>query len=774
MNSIYENGIKYIEMGLNTLPAKNKRPTIDSWKPYQDQKITKDIFHKLYKNQDSIGFVCGKISGGLEVLDFDNKLNNIVDVFNNWRSIPDVKSILDKYQFPIENTAGGGFHLYYKCEIIGSNQKLASVKDSDGKPKAFIETRGEGGFIVVSPSKGYQLISGSLENIPIITPEERETLLSYCWTFNLVYNENKFDKSPKNGSKIGEIFNNSENAREIIESLLDDSGYKLIYSNNNGSYYRRPGKKEGSISVCYNGKTLYCFSSSCDHFEIDKAYSNFTIYAILKHDGDFKKAAADLSGNNSATESEINEGPKPFLKIKYFDNNVSYKIDYAEMEDFLANEGFYRLKITNEYTIVKVVDKVIYPVMMDEILDHIKSMFSGKELSYITEIVPNILSKMKISFLPVLNYTPIRDTKEKTYFFFTDSVVEITAATINILSYSELQGYVFAEEIIQSKILIDHTKNESDFKRFIMRAINKDKNPERYDSLISAIGYLLHRYKNPSVAKAIIICDEGDSDNDSTESNGRTGKSLIYKAVDKMRKVFQFSARNTELKGNHLWQSINENTDIICFNDAEDDFTKNFSKLFNIITDGIIVEKKFKDQEFLSFEKTPKILVTTNFVVPQNDESSLDRMHEIEFTHLFNSRYKPVDEFGKLFFDDWNESEWLDFYYFMFSCIQYYLKHGLVQYQHYNLEERKLSQSVGNAFVEYFYGYVAENKKADGSVKLVYRDFYEAYTQANPKSNLKQESCSKKINNIIKFKKIIHRKGGNGSTTPRYVDIPKI
>jgi hypothetical protein len=58
--------------------------------------------------------------------------------------------------------------LYYRCDVIEGNQKLAQrpataeeVKENPNeKVLVLIETRGEGGYVVAPPTDGYKLSAG--------------------------------------------------------------------------------------------------------------------------------------------------------------------------------------------------------------------------------------------------------------------------------------------------------------------------------------------------------------------------------------------------------------------------------------------------------------------------------------------------------------------------------------------------------------------------------------------------------------------------------------
>lgn len=66
--------------------------------------------------------------------------------------------------------------------------------------------------------------------------------------------------------------------------------------------------------------------------------------------------------------------------------------------------------------------------------------------------------------------------------------------------------------------------------------------------------------------------------------------------------------------------------------------------------------------------------------------------------------HKPIDEFGHLFFDEWDQKEWNSFDNFMLRCLQLYLNEGLVTYEHKNLKLKKLIDSTSTEFADFVEG----------------------------------------------------------------------
>lgn len=164
----------YTKYGLSCLPVqKNKHPKRGcKWK----EQIPAAEFTTY-----GIAVKCGRASGGLECYDFDNRFGDAEKNLNLF--VKNIKPVYEKYDFSVETTPSGGYHLLYKCNVHGNNQKLAQ-RLKNGIPVAIIETRGEGGYFVTDPTPGYKFIKNGIEKIPRITREDRIILLSAALSMN--------------------------------------------------------------------------------------------------------------------------------------------------------------------------------------------------------------------------------------------------------------------------------------------------------------------------------------------------------------------------------------------------------------------------------------------------------------------------------------------------------------------------------------------------------------------------------------------------------------
>ena len=179
-----EIALNYLVAGLAVLPADKtlKRPDM-AWKNYQECCPTECEVKAWFSNRnDAICLICGKTSGNLEVIDFDNH----GELFDAWQNA--VPTAL-KSKLVIEKTPSGGFHVVYQSkDTVSGNTKLAQGIRND-KTVTLIETRGEGGLILCSPSDGYTLTQGNYADLPILTAEERDMLLNAAKQLNEIKEE---------------------------------------------------------------------------------------------------------------------------------------------------------------------------------------------------------------------------------------------------------------------------------------------------------------------------------------------------------------------------------------------------------------------------------------------------------------------------------------------------------------------------------------------------------------------------------------------------------
>ena len=107
MSITIETAKSYLAAGLSVLPAVKARkcPFVGKWKTWQERLPTPVEVSAWFANpHDAVCLVCGKVSGNLEIIDFDHK----GELFPKWaEAVP--QELFDR--LVIEQTPSGGFHV---------------------------------------------------------------------------------------------------------------------------------------------------------------------------------------------------------------------------------------------------------------------------------------------------------------------------------------------------------------------------------------------------------------------------------------------------------------------------------------------------------------------------------------------------------------------------------------------------------------------------------------------------------------------------------------
>jgi putative DNA primase/helicase len=301
--------------GISVIPIRpdgSKAPAISEWGPYQNRIAAGAEISAWFGNGhvSGIAAIGGEVSGGLEVIDFDQP-----ELFREWADLLKEQGAIDLLKLlVIVQTPSGGWHVYYRCQEVKGNKKLAQKSDSTPQNphgrKTLIETRGRGGYVLLpgSPAechasgKIYELKRGNLSLIPTITAEERKLLLDTARVFNetpVKPAETITGGSDHKGDRPGDDFNR----RTGWDEILEPSGAKRIYTRGGVDFWCRPGKKVGVSATTNHGGSdlLFVFSSNWGPFEPETSYTKFAAFALLNHGGDFKAAARDLAKQGFGT-----------------------------------------------------------------------------------------------------------------------------------------------------------------------------------------------------------------------------------------------------------------------------------------------------------------------------------------------------------------------------------------------------------------------------------------------------------------------------------------
>ena len=378
--------------------------------------------------------------------------------------------------------------------------------------------------------------------------------------------------------------------------------------------------------------------------------------------------------------------------------DIKISINEWKYKEFLVKNGFakYYPENAEKPSFVEIIENKAILISSDIIKDFVLTYLSRIQAYDVWNFCSRatyLFTDKYLNFLDSIELEMLSDTSDSCYIPYQNGVVQITKGGVSIFSYLDINGYIWQNQILNRSFKYKKN-NKSKFRDFVGFVCNNDD--KRIESLETTIGYLIHAHKNKSEQKAIIFNDEEIDDN----PNGGSGKSLMLTGLNKFRRTVKIDGKTfNPTQSDFVYQRVNVDTQILAFDDVKKNF--NFEQLFSLITEGIPVNRKNKDEFYIPFERSPKIVITTNYVINGAGGSHDRRRHEVEFHQYFNAKRTPKDVFGKYFFDEWSDDEWIDFDNYIIECVQKYLKKGLVKVDSINANKKRFIQNTCKEFFDY-------------------------------------------------------------------------
>lgn len=686
--NLLNDGYSLITIGEKKIP--NTR-----WKSQQTEQLTKEEFKRHYElsTTNGVGIVTG--FNNLEVFDVDTKIlpsQEEKDLF--WDEyLQLLRDNIDSFdeKVVIYKTKSGGYHLIYRCKKIEGNLKVAKPK---GYKEALIETRGKGGYVFIYSEN---ITKGGYLDVKEITEREREIIFE-CSRFY-----NHIEEKPIEVPKIASNNFNSQVLKTWDDYNIKNNVWDLISKD-----FTEAGKAGGNVLVLRNGSKAahsgYIFSdsgklflySTGTQYPHETPLSAFDIYRIDSHNGSYSEAASKLYKDGYGSRVQFEN--KKLDWFWYYTESGSVRIDSHKYKIFLEGNNIFKHyphKDSDGYLFIQkdgnFIDTTHEAKIKDLVLKYLNDN-NKRDVWNAMAVRQMYFNKEYLSFLENPNIEISKDTKYNSIIYYKNKAVKITKDKFELIDYDNVKGFVWKKQIIDRDIVLGD-ESDGEFKTFIWKIANEKK--DRYYTLKSVIGYLLHSFKDKSLNKAIIFNDELISDN----PNGGSGKGLFHYAISMIKKLSMIDGKTFDNSKSFLFQTVDIDSQVLLFDDVRKGFV--FEDLFSVITEGITLEKKGKDAIKVPFDDSPKISITTNYTIKGDGDSHYRRVFEVEMSSYFNKTHTPTKEFGHLLFDDWDSEEWAKFDNFMLRCIQYYLTNGLVESEIVNLDFRKLISNTNKEFVDF-------------------------------------------------------------------------
>lgn len=470
---------------------------------------------------------------------------------------------------------------------------------------------------------------------------------------------------------------------------------------------------------------------------------------------------------------------KEFWKV-YTDEKEKRQIEFDAYEalEFITANGFHRIHTEDlghdDYKFVRIVDNVVHLSGPTEIRDFIyyyvlQSTKEADVRNYFATRLGNLLSQDKLERLYKVedsfdNFEPHIQRE-----YYLNGQISVTSQNID---FSEtILGNVWADKIISRKfrrvpIIANIQKKEDgtyefyeteaaahcEFLRYLQNTSNfwsapgynatEQDNREYCQHLVNkltSIGFLLTDYKFQTEQKAVIAMD--GQLGDVGQSNGRTGKSILGKALSYILEQTYIDGRNTKNDDEFLYSNVSLRTRNIFLDDVKERF--DFERFFGALTGDLAVNPKGKERFIIKNETSPKFYITTNHAINAISRSARDRITYLAFSDWYNDYHTPMDDFHHQFFVDWDDEQWNLFDNLMAECIMYYLRsmteqwerpgRGAVSPPMRDINKRTLKQLMGEAFYQWAEIYFDEsaghiNERIER--KLMYDAFHSAFPDA--------------------------------------------
>ncbi len=378
------------------------------------------------------------------------------------------------------------------------------------------------------------------------------------------------------------------------------------------------------------------------------------------------------------------------------------------MRDYMISHVF---SIEEKYSFIyKKQDYSIYP-------DNIREIFLRTSNDIFNK---NWLEHIKEHTVPVL-----KDNAHEIYFFLKNVLVTISKEGISTESWDDKTGFcIWADQIIQRDFEIIEDFTQSHFYKFLRNVTNHDV--ERFNSMVTGIGYLLHHSFKESEGQAVIFYDEEVTDIKTPQ--GGSGKGLIINAIKQVRNVTKIDGKHLEATNRFRWELIVPSTQLVWIDDVKPDF--DFSMLFSNLTDGWTIERKNLPQFTIAPKDSPKTVICSNSIIKGGGSTNKRRQFIIELSNFYSKKIKtgnekPIEqEHGCIFFgEEWMQQEWNMFLNLMFDCAYQFLNFGFIPYKTKNVEVNRVRQSTSEDFAMW-----VEDKNFQPNVEYNTKSFFNEFT----------------------------------------------
>ena len=485
----------------------------------------------------------------------------------------------------------------------------------------------------------------------------------------------------------------------VTDVLSMAGGYSPTKKPNRWMYDNSTSGLAG-VHIYEDGRKLFSHHESdvlCDQYSHDA----FDVYSILMHNRDKSQAAKaafkelglekpkpvhkHVTYDTSIVDVKA-EGDKPKNKITPFwyieekDSGQKMVIHRAKLALFVEHLGFRRLFETDDSEnsiLVRIIDdnkleRTTMEKLRDAVFDEIKTAYLDPD-EWVYDLLKttlmgqsNFISDKNLQVYLELDSSKIAKCKRDTCFFYlANGMLRINKNSISLEGYGQYR--VWRKQVLEREFFpaLEADIRKSVIYKFCLNV--SGGNLEQLNALMIGIGYMLHTYRDPTIPKMFFLNDDVISENPC----GGTGKLVLFKAIGKIRNLTVLNGKAFDSTKSFVFSNVTPEHDVVVLDDLNKDF--NTQELFSILTGHFPTERKHKDAIDIPYDKSPKILATTNYDIANMSSSYKRRTYIFSLYPHYSHNFTPYDDFKSYLFDDWDDNEWNLFINFMARCAQAYL-----------------------------------------------------------------------------------------------------
>jgi hypothetical protein len=490
----------------------------------------------------------------------------------------------------------------------------------------------------------------------------------------------------RNARRVKFWWKNSDSKKEDIQLNME---YFFFFLRANGFY---------QMDSIYHKKAGYCYAHVTNSKMVELIHPDDMKRRVKRFTKEWIKSKNIMDGiailNKINTSAQLTEGNFETIdEIKCCFKNYDRDTEYIHFKNC-------SIRVTRDK-----IEKVKHEDVPNYILRELS--INNKTISNFVNRNMQVLDKPAIEINATKAYQELLDALEKA----TNAKNDEERQNINsqISALPEIDRYtvtIHDKEFMFSSFLRDitrlHWRKELERKEELSQ---KEKNEEMLAlaNLMFVLGYHCAQYKDPGKPWLTFLQDMKISD--IGQASGRSGKSVFSKAPTYVRVGFYKGGRSLNDKNQYqfFYDGFTEFHDYIEIDDIHE--YADFGFFYTQITGKREINPKNYAPFTLDYEESGKMLISSNYELPNVDSSTLARLlnagtcdyyHEATKFNDYKETRTPLTKFGRRIYDDFTDEEWVKFYNFVAYCIQVQMRFYKIQPPMESLDKRQLRRAMSS------------------------------------------------------------------------------